>query len=122
MLSNPLGILGVLAVLPAMAQTTGGAIASPAAKQKSSRQHAPMRFHDGTANSENWSGYAVTGSSFTNATASWFVPTVNCSKTPNTYAAFWVGIDGYSSNTVEQTGTDSDCDGASPSYYAWYEF
>ena len=25
------------------------------------------------------------------------------------YASFWVGIDGYSSNTVEQVGTDSDC-------------
>jgi hypothetical protein len=23
---------------------------------------------------------------------------------------------------VEQTGTDSDCDGKSPTYYAWYEF
>jgi len=26
------------------------------------------------------------------------------------------------SSTVEQTGTDSDCSGSSPSYYAWYEF
>ncbi len=26
------------------------------------------------------------------------------------------------SSTVEQTGTDSDCNGSSPSYYAWYEF
>jgi hypothetical protein len=33
-----------------------------------------------------------------------------------------VGIDGYSSNTVEQTGTDSDCQGGKPTYYAWYEF
>ena len=24
--------------------------------------------------------------------------------------------------TVEQTGTDSDCNGGSPVYYAWYEF
>jgi hypothetical protein len=73
-------------------------------------------------NSENWSGYAVTGSSFTKASGSWTVPAVNCSLTPNTYASFWVGIDGYSSSTVEQTGTDSDCNGPDPSYYAWYEF
>jgi hypothetical protein len=33
-----------------------------------------------------------------------------------------VGLDGYTSETVEQTGTDSDCDGRRPSYYAWYEF
>jgi hypothetical protein len=47
---------------------------------------------------------------------------VNCTKTPNTFASFWVGIDGWSSDTVEQTGTDSDCDGKTPTYYAWYEF
>ena len=77
---------------------------------------------DGTLESENWSGYAVTGSSFTEAKGSWTVPTVNCSLTPGTYSSFWVGLDGYSSSTVEQTGTDSDCNGSRPSYYAWYEF
>jgi hypothetical protein len=74
------------------------------------------------SDSSNWSGYAVTGSSFTQAKASWTVPSVNCSTTPNTYASFWVGIDGWTSSTVEQTGTDSDCNGTSPSYYSWYEF
>ena len=39
-----------------------------------------------------------------------------------TYSSFWVGIDGYSSSTVEQVGTDSDCDGNNPTYYAWFEF
>jgi hypothetical protein len=39
-----------------------------------------------------------------------------------TYSSFWVGIDGYTSKTVEQTGTDSDCNGGSAKYYAWYEF
>ena len=33
-----------------------------------------------------------------------------------------MGIDGYSANTVEQTGTDSDWSGKTPQYYAWYEF
>jgi len=33
-----------------------------------------------------------------------------------------VGIDGYSSNTVEQVGTDSDCQNGTPVYYAWFEF
>jgi hypothetical protein len=85
-----------------------------------------MKFHgvrpDGTVESENWSGYAVTGSSFTQAAGSWIVPAVDCNATPNSYAAYWVGIDGYSSTTVEQTGTESDCNGSTPSYYAWYEF
>jgi hypothetical protein len=37
------------------------------------------------------------------------------------YAAFWVGLDGYSSNSVEQTGSEVDCIGRTAQYYAWYE-
>ena len=37
------------------------------------------------------------------------------------YSSFWVGIDGYSSSSVEQLGTDSDCAGNTPDYYAWWE-
>ena len=37
------------------------------------------------------------------------------------YAAFWVGLDGYAGKTVEQIGTEADCTGPSPGYYAWYE-
>ena len=33
-----------------------------------------------------------------------------------------MGFDGYSNGTVEQNGTDSDCSGTTPVYYAWYEF
>jgi len=125
MLTKGLGILFVL-TLPALAQMSSQPVSAAVPAVISARQHKPMRLHqfrtDGSVESENWSGYAVTGSSFTVAQGSWTVPSVNCSKTPNTYAAFWVGIDGYSSDTVEQTGTDSDCDGRTPSYYAWYEF
>jgi hypothetical protein len=32
-----------------------------------------------------------------------------------------VGIDGDTSSTVEQIGTDSDCSGGVPTYYAWWE-
>src|ERR1700688_355100 len=68
---------------------------APAATTRlSPHQHGPMRFHrvraDGTVESENWSGYAVTGSSFTQALGSWIVPTVTCSGiggTPGSYAA-----------------------------------
>src|SRR5438132_5696698 len=37
-------------------------------------------------------------------------------------SSFWVGIDGLCSSSVEQIGTDLDCQNGSPSYYDWYEF
>jgi hypothetical protein len=96
----------------------------------SPRQHGPIRIRqhrlDGSVTSDNWSGFAVTGAtdSVTAVEGSWIVPTVTCgSPGPTTGAsAFWVGIDGYTSDTVEQTGTDSDCAKGTPDYYAWYEF
>jgi hypothetical protein len=83
------------------------------------------RIRSGPSTSTNWSGYAVTGAagSVSDVKASWVVPAIQgtCPST-NQYASFWVGIDGYSSNTVEQIGTDSDCQGGRAVYYAWYEF
>src|SRR5262245_47089269 len=86
-----------------------------------SRGHIPMihlRHGRSTATSTNWSGYAVTGpnGSVSDVKASWYVPTASCPPSPNQYASFWVGIDGYSSNTVEQIGTDSDCQNGTPVY------
>ena len=62
--------------------------------------------------------------SVSSVTGSWIVPAVDCDGTnPKVGAAsFWVGIDGYTTATVEQTGTDSDCASGKPLYYAWYEF
>ena len=75
--------------------------------------------HD-TVTSSNWSGYAVqSASQFTDAKGSWVQPAATCSTNSAQYSSFWVGIDGYSSDSVEQLGTDSDCDGRNrPSYYA----
>jgi hypothetical protein len=123
MLSKSLRISGIsflLAITPALAQISTTPVANPSTAV-TPRQHAPRKVY-GLVPSHVEGNVAVTGSSFTNSKASWTVPTVNCSTTPNTYAAFWVGIDGWTSSTVEQTGTDSDCDGKTPSYYAWYEF
>ena len=74
--------------------------------------------------STNWSGYAVTGAtgSVSDVKGSWTVPSVSCQTSTAQYSSFWVGIDGYNSGTVEQTGTDSDCSSGTPRYYAWYEF
>ncbi len=77
---------------------------------------------ENTTYSGNWSGYVVKGSEFSLATGSWHVPEVNCNKTPNDFAAVWVGIDGYANDTVEQVGTSSNCTGTTPQYFAWYEF
>ncbi len=80
--------------------------------------------------SQNWAGYAVQTSfaspennSVETVEATWNVPVVDCVTPQRDYAsAFWIGIDGISSKTVEQIGTDSDCIQGAPRYYAWYEF
>jgi Peptidase A4 family len=70
--------------------------------------------------STNWSGYAATTGTYTSVSASWTQPAGMCSW-GDQYAAFWVGLDGYSSSTVEQTGSEVDCVGRTAQYYAWYE-
>lgn len=89
--------------------------------------HAP-RIHVKNGYSTNWAGYAIQtdlqspqNNVMTFINGSWTVPSVTCSPGSTSYSSFWLGIDGYSSNTVEQTGTDSDCSSGTPRYYAWYE-
>jgi hypothetical protein len=102
--------MGVFVIAAAISATAGGA--TPRV------WHGPIHMRTNST-STNWSGYAVTGSRFTSVSASWTQPTANCSGTA--YSSFWVGLDGDTSNTVEQTGTDADCSGSTPRYYAWYE-
>ena len=84
-------------------------------------RHAPNHKLSHSA-STNWSGYAVSGfGQYTSVLASWTQPAVDCGMTPNAYSSFWVGLDGDTSSTVEQIGTDSDCINGTPTYYAWYE-
>jgi hypothetical protein len=86
-----------------------------------SPQPAPnLRIHHGV--SENWAGYVVSGTGpYTTVSASWVQTAVNCAATPTGFSAFWVGIDGNGSNTVEQTGTEANCSRGGASYAAWYE-
>jgi hypothetical protein len=83
-----------------------------------------------TVYSENWSGHAVAACShcaIRYVTAEFNVPSVNCARSPLgssglAAASQWVGLDGYSSNTVEQEGVTGLCDSSgTPTYYAWYE-
>jgi hypothetical protein len=85
----------------------------------------PLVAHGGPANaaeSTNWSGYAASGGSgsFKSVSASWTEPTGTCSS-GDQYSSFWVGLDGYNSNSVEQTGSEVDCAGRTAEYYSWYE-
>ena len=71
--------------------------------------------------STNWSGYADTGTAYSKVSSSWTQPAVTCSGTATQLAAFWVGIDGYSSGTVEQDGTLAECYEGTAYYYTWWE-
>ncbi|MFI6470198.1 G1 family glutamic endopeptidase [Streptomyces sp. NPDC050516] len=66
-----------------------------------------------------WGGYVAQGS-FTRITGSWVEPHATCNSSNDLFAP-WVGIDGYGSQTVEQTGVQTDCSSGSPQLSAWYE-
>jgi len=128
------GFAILLALVASSAQVqVSSASAFPLRIARSLLAHAPMRLIGPAPNqwgrtdlgiyeSDNWAGYAVVGNAFTEARGSWTVPRVNCRVTPNGAASFWVGIDGWDNNTVEQTGTESQCNGIELVTYAWYEF
>lgn len=108
-------ILIRLAALAAAATTI--APAAPVAASASGMAFKPLSYN---INGYNWGGYAATGSGFTSVAATWTEPSATCNSTNDLYAP-WVGIDGYGSESVEQTGVQTDCSSGSPVYSAWYE-
>ena len=82
----------------------------------------------GAANSSatssfNWAGYADVSSArghFTRVSGAWTVPSVTCTA-EDRITSDWVGLDGFSSSTVEQDGTVSQCFEGRAVYYTWYE-
>jgi Peptidase A4 family len=70
--------------------------------------------------STNWSGYADTGSGFKSVKAKWTEPSASCGSATS-LAAFWVGIDGFSSDSVEQDGTLVECEDGAAVYFSWWE-
>ncbi len=115
----------VVALTLSMSFFAGVASAHPSAPTVSTKIYrgTPRIHSNGTASSTNWSGYAVTGSNgaYTTVSGSWVEPTASCTSRSSAYSSFWVGLDGYNSDSVEQLGTDSDCSGRTPTYYGWYE-
>ncbi|ACU72264.1 conserved hypothetical protein [Catenulispora acidiphila DSM 44928] len=101
----------------AAAATSIAPAAPVAASAASGMSFRPLTYN---TNGYNWGGYAATGSGFTSVSATWTEPSAKCNSTNDLYAP-WVGIDGYGSSSVEQTGVATDCSSGSPVDQAWYE-
>lgn len=108
-----LRLLGLLLVPAAMLIGASAAQAHPA-------RRAP-KHKLGRGTSTNWSGYAIDGSGATHVIGTWTQSAVACAPGETSWSSPWVGIDGDTSGTVEQTGTDGDCNNGVSTYYAWYE-
>jgi Peptidase A4 family len=104
----------------ASASTTAGTFSPGGTMRLAGGATSQARGISKEVSSTNWSGYAGTTGTYTSVSASWTQPAGTC-KSGDQYAAFWVGLDGYSSSTVEQTGSEVDCVGRTAEYYAWYE-
>jgi Peptidase A4 family len=105
--------------------TVVGVLSVPAptfAASAAADHHAAPNHKISHSTSSNWSGYAVSGfGPYRSVSSSWTQPAVDCLKTPTGWSAFWVGLDGDTTNTVEQTGTEADCSRGTAVYYAWFE-
>ncbi len=115
-----LSLLVSVAIVASVALPVGMAVAA------ARTTHAPgvgAIFGTPTSSSAyNWAGYAESSGTgtVTQVTGAWTEPSVSCPR-GTTLAAFWIGIDGYSSSTVEQDGTLAQCSHGSATYYAWWE-
>jgi len=120
-----LGFVAADGALPPTAVATTTHANSPA------WMSAGPRMGTSTSVSDNWAGYVIStpNNATTKVVGSWVEPSFHgsCGGFYNeSVAVFWVGIDGWNSNTVEQIGTTVECYSvlyiASVSYSAWYEF
>jgi hypothetical protein len=85
------------------------------------RQAPPTAGPSALTYSFNWSGYVATSSTTFKSVRSTFVqPAVTC-PVSGAFTVFWVGLDGWTTGTVEQDGTAALCNGTTPIYFAWWE-
>src|ERR1700730_12786802 len=75
-------------------------------------RQAPLPAGPGALTSSfNWSGYVATSSTAFKSVRSTFVqPAVTC-PVSGAFTVFWVGLDGWTTGTVEQDGTAALCNG-----------
>ncbi len=90
----------------------------PQAGQMSSRLQA-------LAYSSNWAGYAISKigtSQVLDIWGQWTVPTVSSSSPRPAYSSAWIGVGGFNTQDLIQTGTAQEIDSSgNMRYYAWYE-
>jgi hypothetical protein len=109
-----------------------GGVASGAARASTRAIPAPVVQgpDDGLTNgtSTNWSGYVAETNLakgpnrvVNDVKGQWVVPSFTCPPMGFTFSAMWVGIDGWTNRTVEQTGTLEECNFDAFVSYTWYE-
>jgi hypothetical protein len=129
------GIAGAFVVAPSVAGHVAKALGNPNAEKVSTEL--AKRLHGvstpiigkGTVvstTSTNWGGYAdaISSGQILEAYAVWQVPAISCASHTPSLNDNWVGIDGFSTGTVEQGGTYGYCVSATsgPYYWTWWEF
>lgn len=124
--------IGWSPALAAVAVVCGG-LAVPAAAGAGATQAprvavpGPSGLHGSADNApwraRNWSGYAITATTYTSVSGSWTVPTVNppVKRHDRQFSSTWVGIDGFNDDDLIQAGTEQDWLGGSAFYQAWWE-
>jgi Peptidase A4 family len=86
----------------------------------------PAQAAAGTGNAivtePDWAGYAAIGSTYTSVSAKFMVPTITCTaSTSGASLAIWVGLDGISSTSAEQSGVTGECEDGKSDYSGWYQ-
>jgi hypothetical protein len=105
---------GIIVLLTVLAPAPARATRAQTGVYHGANQQAP-------AGSQVWSGYAITGSAITSVTGTFTLPRMSCMPWSRSEVAFWVGIDGFNTSTVEQTGVDVACNPDGVTYRPWYE-
>jgi hypothetical protein len=127
------GFIAALVVITGLvtASAAAGAQTHPQRAQRGlgvlvpTRKGEKLPSHGGTADSLNWSGYAVTPSAagVTAVSSTFTVPSAGL--VPPGFAATWTGIGGYDTSDLIQAGTAEQSAPSNqvvgPKYYAWYE-
>jgi Peptidase A4 family len=110
-------------IKPAAELTSSNANGGPNGVDPSITNHVAGSLGAAAVGSYNWSGYAdysSTPNEFTAVSGTWRQPATVCSREQE-LTAFWVGLDGYNTDSVEQDGTLSYCFEGQASYYSWWE-
>ncbi len=120
-LAGPLALALGLGAWPAVSssfvQTASPVMNAPSIAEKTGTVTLPAGYGWGAG---NWSGYALTGSTYHSITGSWTVPAVS-TQHGKAYSSTWIGIDGFNNQSLIQTGTEQDAAKSGNSYYAWWE-